>query len=1044
MMRKNHVLWIAGALVFLLLFSVSHQAFAGTTGKIKGTVVDSNGEALPGANVIIEGTTRGAIVGLEGDYVILLVDPGTYGLTASMVGYDKVTKTDVAVAADFTTTVDFALKETALEMEELVVVAERPPVEPDRTTSKYIMDNVEMERISPLVKDTGPILELMAGVGLDGDTSIRGGDTSSSASGTSDVIYYVDGVPMSAINVERRSHASQNFQGVNASAVQEIAVVTGGMEAEYGNAQAGVINIVTREGSRDFHGSLDYLWVPPGQKHWGSDVYESPYYQDKMKWDDSEWVNETDPETGRMVHERIDYTGVQGHRLEGTLSGPLGKKASFFVSAKYRGFAAVFPEAKQRGFYLFPDRKGGWVASPGNIETSYKLGWDVRPDMKVRVGGIYGRSGSYWGGGGVRRELGRDIFLPEGSGSGEVEYKNDMAYLALTHTLNPKTFYELRISWYREKHDTTGVPMDPFGEGITDDIRRDKDGYFTAAPRRKTEYQFTRRERLNFKFDLSSQITKGHFLKSGFEIGLDKVLTFWERWQSMTSFTIRAAASPYDENEPWEPIQSSWYIQDKMEFEGLVLNVGLRYDRLDWGTQVPQGEHGLWSMAPMTKSWTRQQLVPLRDAKALQAWSPRIGASHPITDRATIRFSYGVFRQLPSTWYIAQYGWVSRARAVDFNNNGQIDPAEVGNQSDERDWSGSWDSIDYETTTSFEVGTDWNFIEDYVGSLTVFYKSGTDQMYYGNSYWWDPQKQAPQRGGADWRNNSYEDIRGIELSLKKEFSRGFAFLASYNQQWVSAARQVGAWRTYFVPDSTWVATGTNYYVRHSRDTNGDGVVDGNDSGGEVPDPLTVDEIKEFGHRANERLRSIQNGTAADYDPLKESEIKPMEDWPGMWAYTQYNVAPRNPSTAQGTFGAERPSFGSVSLVYQSPTDYGHLLGDISVTMVYRLQEGRARRFALPGEAPKDWFGPVHTRTDLAFVKQFNLSNQMVHPTLYVNVRNLFNQRDLQPRPGTDWWKNGLELPRPDSATYQQFGDTGELTRYTGFPREVEVGIRLAF
>ncbi len=1043
-MKSDRVFWIVGLFAFLLLFSAtSEQAVAGTTGKIKGQIVDSNGQALPGANVIIEGTSQGTTTGADGDYLILLVNPGTYTLTASMIGYDQISKTDVQATADFTTTVDFTLKETALEMAAIVVVAERPPVEPDRTTTKYILDNSNVEEVAPLVKDTEQVLELLAGVGLDGDTSIRGGDTSSSGSGSSDVVYYVDGVPMSAVSVERRSHASRNFQGVNASAVQELAVVTGGMEAEFGNAQAGVVNIVTKEGSKDFHGSLDYLLNPAGKKHWGSNVYDSPYYEDKMKWNDSNWTGETDPGTGRRVHERIDYTGVIGHRIEGTLSGPVVENASFFSSTRYRGLAAVFPEGKQRGFYLYPDRKSGWVASPGNIEASYKLTGNVRSKFKVGVGGIYGRSGSYWGGSGARRQLGRDVFLPEGSGSGQVKYKNDLAYVSLTHILTPKTFYEAKLSFFRENHDTTNVPVDQYGEGVTEDIRRDADGYFTAASTTRTEYQLTKRERVNFKLDFSSQITKGHFVKSGFEVAFDKVLTVWERWRSMTSFALRVAGKPYTRDTPWEPIQSSWYIQDKMEFHGLVLNVGARYDRLDWGTQVPQGEHGLWSMAPMTKSWTRQQLIPLVDAKALQAWSPRVGVSHPITDRATIRYSFGVFRQLPSTWYIAQYGWVSRARAVDFNNNGQIDPTEVGNQSDSRDWSGFWDRIKYETTTSFEVGTDWNFVGDYISSLTVFYKSGTDQFFYGNSYWWDPQKQAPQRGGADWRNNSYEDVRGIELSLRKNLSHGFAFLVSYNKQWVSAARQSGWWRTYFVPDSNWVATGSNYYVTHSRDTNGDGQVNSSDSGAEVPVLLTADEIQEFGHRANERLRAIQNGVAADYDPLKESEIKEMEDWPGMWSYKQFNVNPRGRNTAQGTFGTERPGFGSVVFMYHSPTDYGPVWGDISVTMVYRMQEGRARRFALPGEPPKWWFGPMHTRTDLAFVKRFQIRNQ-VRPTLYFNVRNLFNQRDLQPRPAVDWWKNGLDRPRPDSGKYKQFGDTGELSRYAGFPREIELGVMVSF
>ena len=104
---------------------------AGIVGKLNGVVADATGAPLPGANVVIQGTRRGATTDTEGYFLILSVEPGRYKLEASMVGYTAATKQDVAVRADFTTTVDFNLAEAALQAEELVVIAERPPVEPD-------------------------------------------------------------------------------------------------------------------------------------------------------------------------------------------------------------------------------------------------------------------------------------------------------------------------------------------------------------------------------------------------------------------------------------------------------------------------------------------------------------------------------------------------------------------------------------------------------------------------------------------------------------------------------------------------------------------------------------------------------------------------------------------------------------------------------------------------------------------------------------------------------------------------------------------------
>ena len=126
-------------LVVIFALGFVSLAEAATTGKITGRIVDKAGEALPGANVLVEGTTRGATTDTEGYYFILSVDPGSYTVKASMVGYTGETKSDVRVASDLTTTVDFSLNEAALELGELTVIAERPPVEADVTESRYVV-----------------------------------------------------------------------------------------------------------------------------------------------------------------------------------------------------------------------------------------------------------------------------------------------------------------------------------------------------------------------------------------------------------------------------------------------------------------------------------------------------------------------------------------------------------------------------------------------------------------------------------------------------------------------------------------------------------------------------------------------------------------------------------------------------------------------------------------------------------------------------------------------------------------------------------------
>ncbi|HIL57604.1 MAG TPA: carboxypeptidase-like regulatory domain-containing protein, partial [Rhodothermales bacterium] len=124
-----------GALALLLSGAVQAQ-----TGKISGTITDPAGVPLPGVNVLIVGSQQGASTDMDGVYNILGIAPGTYDLRASFISYQTVVKEGVVVNNDRTTEVDFVLTEEDLAIEgELVVTAERPEIEPERTASSEII-----------------------------------------------------------------------------------------------------------------------------------------------------------------------------------------------------------------------------------------------------------------------------------------------------------------------------------------------------------------------------------------------------------------------------------------------------------------------------------------------------------------------------------------------------------------------------------------------------------------------------------------------------------------------------------------------------------------------------------------------------------------------------------------------------------------------------------------------------------------------------------------------------------------------------------------
>ncbi len=216
--------------IFITLLLCPAMLWAGITGKISGRVADAEtGDPLPGANVIIVGTMLGAAADAEGDYFVINIPPGTYNVEATMIGYQGVTMTGVLVSTDNTTPLDFGLNSTAIELETVMVTAEREVISMDQSASVITATAEEIADIPGMI-DISDFIALQAGI--EGDI-IRGGSLDQTA-------FMMDGL----LVVDNRTN--QPMMMVNLSAVKEISIIKGGFQAEYGNVRSGLINVVTK------------------------------------------------------------------------------------------------------------------------------------------------------------------------------------------------------------------------------------------------------------------------------------------------------------------------------------------------------------------------------------------------------------------------------------------------------------------------------------------------------------------------------------------------------------------------------------------------------------------------------------------------------------------------------------------------------------------------------------------------------------------------------------------------------------------------------
>ncbi|UCD39018.1 MAG: TonB-dependent receptor, partial [Fidelibacterota bacterium] len=743
----------------LILISLIPFSLYGQTGKVSGRVYDQEtGMALPGANVTIERvwqsgkpvelfTKPGTAADTDGYFFLLNVSPGTYDIQAAVIGYIPLVINQVQVNIDRTITVDFRLESTVLEIGAVEVVAEQEVIKADVSTTQEIIRSERIAqtpvlRIDEFVNKVKGI-ELVAtseGHGL----SIRGG-------GIRETDVRIDGISI------RDPRTDNSYLSLNSTSVQELQVLTGGFEAKYGDFRSGMVNVVTKEGSREKASfSLKVDFTPRNQKKWFGD----------NPWSDSSWVyrifadttasghaftgayNDSgvpiefrgfkgweDLRTGNFNYEAIGLSGVsltpeQKRKLwliqhpqysfannsdifvEGTVTGPLpgsgipliGEllgKSTYMLAGKYENTQFAYPIGPADDY----------VDWNGQLKITTRL----RPSLKLSLNGMYaevqtltaGQRSTF--GGALLDHSSRFNFLSStdasirqqarilGSGFDNMFNKSRLQFLTLryllggvtlTHSISPRAFYTLGfqvtysdneivpfgVDTSRAENPDAWVLLDSIPvlnypaigtPNASTNFLYDLDGLFRiygGLQAADSSHTFT----TSVKGDLTIQAGRHHEIETGFQLRYSRMYVNAGTWrQSEKSWTP----------DIWQyytatPVDLAFYLQDKLEFQGMYATVGVRAEYFDPQKNSYTIEHPLdpdyadfynlvYEYLPgRFGSWERW--VAFRDSLAEPpGWpakpsrpqlklSPRLGVAFPITVNSKLYFNYGHFYQRPN------------------------------------------------------------------------------------------------------------------------------------------------------------------------------------------------------------------------------------------------------------------------------------------------------------------------------------------------------------------------------------------------------------
>lgn len=759
-------------LLSLVLVIVFPNLIAAQSGILSGVVIDAEtGEPLIGANIMLEDTNIGQSTNLEGEFQLMNVRPGTYNVIIRYVGYASKTIEDVLVEGDRRTTLEIELQEQAFEGEEVTVRATRDAVRRDRTSSESRVNRTQLDNLP--VQELGEVLNLQAGVteSSTGEIHIRGGRSS-------EVAYIVDG-----IRVTDDYDRSQGVRVENNS-IEELQVVSGAYNAEYGQAMSGIINISTRSGSNNFRGEFrtrggdyfasdaslydgipgDFSNAEPTRLHNFEGSISGPIVEDRLTFfvsarrnvDDGWFLarNAYTPygptlenESGLTLAQRFDSVPASnpvnrfGDRVDEDLpwieihgtQQVDGEEFLYYTDTGRRDSSLTkvtqFESWGGQGNLQFDPMSGLRFNIIGNWGLERGDSFDGRYDWKLIPGGIpsFERNNYY-----VNF---RTTITP--SANTYITLNNAMRY----NHFQRRLFDDLNDPRYFNFGRVSDLPSEYAGQA----------GRFNIVGTDNNVEERTTRTFIT-KAEITSQVTEHHMLKGGIEYKHDFLVRDQFSLQQLGDNVIPLDRTdglgiPIREGrnrENWsrDPWMLSAFLQDRIEISNLVINAGFRFEYFQPNAQIPADSRNPEIFNVPTQRgddfWT--------DASPKIQLSPRLGVAYPITQTGVLHFSYGYFLQIP------EYELM-------FNGDQIILPQQSGT-------FGIFGNPDLEPqqTIQYELGLQQELFPGSVLEISGYFRDIRDWVSSGPT---QPTALPGTRYGT-WINRDFATVKGLNVQLNQQ------------------------------------------------------------------------------------------------------------------------------------------------------------------------------------------------------------------------------------------------------------------------------------
>jgi hypothetical protein len=836
----------------LALFVASPLFGQASTGKVQGRVTDAaTGAPIAGAQVIVDGTTLGNLTNDQGFYFINEVSAGLQTVRAQFIGYRPFAIEGQRILAGQTTTLNFELEQTAVELEAITVEGERNPLVPrDQTSTKSIVQGATIDQL-PLDNATNIVVLQPGVIETNQGRTIRGGRPNEEA-------VFIDGVLIRSFG-----QATADNVALPTNALEQVDVNIGAFAAEYGEAQSGVVSFVTRSGGPRFTGSME-LFTDQVTNSWRTNFNRGEltlggpiagpltFFMAGTMQGRSNNVTQNAPE-------RWMASGVESCPATGT-------NGADYSSLCEAGQPAIFAEPRGSatdGATDLVDVAALNYVPWDNARTvphnwaqqdlfSGNLNWQLPRGSRINFGYTYNRTQNYGRGTGFDDQFDTDRIR----GNNLLQNVFTLGWFqTITQSADQQLALDLRASyqtdrfdygllessWWQDNRDpflgytfsrpkfvkddsftitgfnafdfddeylnayrSNAVPreaMQAFPErtdlgdsqslqGLNDNIRQNpfgqRTGYWIngygqaqSTSNATAAYGQTNEDRIQVRGTLDWQIGRFNRVKLGGE---------WLSVDLISNSIPLASSFPLPEHAT--PTKIGAFIQDRLDIGDLVLEGGIRWDYLDPGAEYPRTPGFVFNIPDSLKAGfvrydaSADAYVPANlcgpesanpsgpclnnfiEGKTKSEFSPRLGASFPVTPTSTFRLSYGRFVQTPA--FFTGGGFATGEAGVADAQIGflQNTNSDLVNQNTNSTFGRD---VDMPSTRTFEFGYRQLIGQDLVLDISAFNKKQRDALSSRKLPFADPNREGASIFLNTVTNKDWTESNGFEVKVDKAF-----------------------------------------------------------------------------------------------------------------------------------------------------------------------------------------------------------------------------------------------------------------------------------